>query len=480
MIVTGTVVIGSSLAVFIGIIISYRTPSSCSMKIAENRDFTKYYGIVNMKNHFDTPNADECSSSIIFRPALPQMILKPDHSASSLMTLAKYGTGKTLLRCEYSRSLASNNYLKVLILNAQVTEYLNRFVPEMGVNKTHCQTHNCLISWSENEFAQLLLSTLVTEFINTYDNRKYTDPGLSLDEKINLITIICYYYNDNGTTKLESFINPFLGKNFLTRYEVDQPERKIRELTMYDDKQLLKHLEDDLKRFSILSKGYERLLLLLFILKGEGFQSRALNTLLYGKSFGDLSQFSLFIKNYLKKTPVFIVDGIDDSGFFFEEKKVNSAALESFCRSSVSQAIISTVTTGHFHLSLFYPKVDGVNVQDTIIKKDKFPTHTITWNTKSLINYADYVLQEMNKNAAKTRCTAFPDFKTLVNYSNEKIAKIIDKIPTPRALHYFMMKLIEEMNADANNVDKPFEATFENVDNAYKRSFEDFDKKTDG
>jgi hypothetical protein len=39
-----------------------------------------------------------------------------------------------------------------------------------------------------------------------------------------------------------------------------------------------------------------------------------------------------------------------------------------------------------------------------------------------------------------------------------------------------MMKLIEEMNADANNVDKPFEATFENVDNAYTKSFEYFDK----
>ncbi|CAF4231287.1 unnamed protein product, partial [Rotaria sordida] len=121
---------------------------------------------------------------------------------------------------------------------------------------------------------------------------------------------------------------------------------------------------------------------------------------------------------------------------------------------------------------IFYPKIDGIDIEDAIIRKDKFPTHTITWNTKSLLNYADYVLQEMNKNAAKTRCEAFTDFKTLVNYSNKQIANIIAKIPTPRALHYFIVALIREMNIDASSVRKPFKATFDNVQTAYEESCE--------
>ncbi|CAF4217797.1 unnamed protein product, partial [Rotaria sordida] len=70
-------------------------PVSCDMSKAENRDFEKYYGITGLKNHFTITTGDECSSSVIFRPPLAQTILKADYSASSFMTLAKYGTGKT-------------------------------------------------------------------------------------------------------------------------------------------------------------------------------------------------------------------------------------------------------------------------------------------------------------------------------------------------------------------------------------------------
>jgi len=88
------------------------------------------------------------------------------------------------------------------------------------------------------------------------------------------------------------------------------------------------------------------------------------------------------------------------------------------------------------------------------------------------MNYADYVLQEMNNYASSSRCEAFTDFKTLVNYSNRKIAEIINEIRTPRALHYFMTELIREMNNDASSVSKPFIATFENVRNAYDKSYD--------
>ncbi|CAF0923464.1 unnamed protein product [Adineta steineri] len=443
------------------------------MTIATNRNFHNYYGIIGMTNHFTADPAQECQASIIYQPTLPQMILKPDHSASSFMTLAEYGTGKTLLRCEYLRSLSSNEYLKLTILDKLVTQYLDRFIQKMIEGKKDCQKENCLVDWSENEFAQLLLSTLVTNFIDSYDTHKHNGPDLSLDEKINLITIICYYYNGLGTSQLEKFVNWFLNKDLWSHYKADgehvQPYK-------HHNQQLLNHLIVDLNKFSILNKNSERLGLLLIILEGEGFQNRAIAKHLYGEHFKDLVEFSSFIKTYFKKTPVFVIDGIDQNVHFVGNE--NRDSFESFCRSSVSPSILSMVMANHFYLSLFYPKIDGVNIKDVITRKDKFPIHTISWNTKSLINYADYVLQEMNKNAKKTRCKVFPDFKILVNYSDERNAEIINKIPTPRALHRFIAELIPEMNNDANNVVEPFEATFENVDNAYKNSFESFETKT--
>ncbi|CAF1241107.1 unnamed protein product [Didymodactylos carnosus] len=415
-----------------------------------------------------------CTS--LFRPALPQTILKADNSARSFMTLAKYGTSKTLLRCEYFKSLPSNNYLKISILNRQISEYLDRYVSGKNLTREDCQNEKCLINWSENEFAQLILSSLVTELMDTHHNKQLSFLDLSLDEKIYLIAIICYYYNGVGTSKLEHFVNSFLGKRRGSLYLASQAQVQVQERNIFHEKLLLTHLKNDFERFTILKKDDERLHLLLAILEGEKFEHDAGRKHLYGNIFRDLTRFSVFGKNSLNKTPVFIINGIDENGYFFHKNEVNRVSLELFCRSSVSQDILYMVMANHFYLSVFYPKIDGINIEDAIIRKDKFPTHTITWNTKSLVNYADYVLQQMNKNATETRCKPFTDFKTLVNFSNKKIAVIIEKIPTPRALHYFMSALILEMNNDANSV-KRFEATFENVHAAYEESYPSYEKR---
>jgi len=78
----------------------------------------------------------------------------------------------------------------------------------------------------------------------------------------------------------------------------------------------------------------------------------------------------------------------------------------------------------------------------------------------------------MNKNTSATRCKLLPDFKVLVNYQNEQVADIINEISTPRALHFFMIELIREMNSCVNDVRQPFIATYENVKVASKKSTE--------
>jgi hypothetical protein len=206
------------------------------------------------------------------------------------------------------------------------------------------------------------------------------------------------------------------------------------------------------------------------IVEKEDFLHKSSEKTMYGNEFNDLTKFALFIKTHMKKTVVFIIDGIDESQYFFQQNGVNKKSLESFCRSSVSQELLSLVMAHYFYLSIFYPEIEDINIQDAIIRHDKFPTNSIDWETKALINYADYVLQEMNKNAASFRCRSFVNFKTLVNYSTVEIAVIINQIPSPRALHYFMQSLITEMNNCANDGPKPFIATLDNVRNAYRKS----------
>ena len=454
-----------------------RSNPSCDMQQASNRNFNNYYGIINMTNHFADPTADACNARIVFSAAMPQAILKADNTASSFLVLAKYGTGKTLLRCEYINSLSPEKFFKAVILNKQISEYLDRYILEVKKKEIGCEKSSCLSGWSGDHFAQSMLSVLVTEFIDEYHSKKLTFPQMALHEKIDLVTIICYYYNGVGTSRLESFINSFLEKKSNSEYRAIDATVEIPERNVHFDKPLYARFKSDLQEFLVLKKDLTRFQLLLHVIEGENFTQEMVNKYLHGKVLQHLVEFSLFIKSNLHKSVVFVIDGIDENGEFFHDNKVRKGSLESFGRASVSQEILALVMAQHFHLSIFYPKIDGINIEDAIIKKDKFPTYKIKWSTKSILNYADYVLQEMNKDASNSRCVPFTDFETLVNFSNRKVAEIIQKIPTPRALHFFVIALIGEMNDDAKSVKPPFIATFKNVLTAYDESVEYFEKR---
>ena len=466
----------SFTAVIVAISMNIGQSPLCDMCTAENRDFNRFYGIVNMKNHFTAPAADECDSSIIFRPALPQSVLKSDHSASSFLTLANYGTGKTRLRCEYYQSLNTLDYLKVLVLNKQISEYLDRSVTAVFPHGRDCLKSDCLIKWSDQEFAQLILSTLVTEVVAKYHREQPPSTGVALDEKIDLIAIICYYYNGLGISELEDFVNRFLDKAENSSYRASQAQVQTRERNLYYDKPLFVQFKNDLKRFPILNSNPERLQLLLAVIEGEEFHHRMIDKYLHGLAYRHLGRLTLFLKDHWKKSTVFIVDGIDENRYFFQHNEVNKASLETFCRSSVSQEILSMVMANQFYLSIFYPNIEGINIEDNIARKDKFPIYSINWDTASLSNYADFVLQVMDKNASSSRCRPLTDFKTLLNSSDPDIAEFIEKIPTPRALHFFLSALIREMNNEASSVNTPFIATLKSVTKAYQEASKSFHK----
>ncbi|UJR10828.1 hypothetical protein I4U23_015015 [Adineta vaga] len=453
---------------------SYFNP--CNMTIASNRDFHKYYGIENSRNHFTITTADDCDSQIIINSVLPQAVLKQDHSATSFLILSKFGTGKTLLRCEYFKSLSPTQYFKVLILNQHLNDYLERYVSATSVDGVNCESSNCLVGWRKYEFGQVLLSMLVTQLVNEYEKEQFHVSDVSLEEKMKLISIICYYYNGDDINKLERFVNYFLEKPSSSQYKASTTVTQFIQRNVYYDKLLLAHFKKDLNKFRVLNKNNRKLELLLGIVEGEKFESQAAKTTMVENIFEDLVQLTVFVRDHVKKSVVFVIDGIDESPYLLHKSIDGKILLELFMRSSVCQEILSLMMTQNFYLSLFYPQIDDIQFQNDIVRKDKFPTLTIQWDTKSLMNYADYVIEEMNRNILRNRCQLIPDFETLVSYTNPQIADIINEFQTPRELHQFIRKLIVEMNNCAKDNDKPFIATFDNVNNAYIKAKEVFKK----
>ncbi|UJR10827.1 hypothetical protein I4U23_015014 [Adineta vaga] len=450
------------------------TLTECKMSIASNRDFHKYYGIENSRNHFTITTADACDSQIIINSVLPQAVLKQDHSATSFLILSKFGTGKTLLRCEYFKSLSPTQYFKVLILNQHLNDYLERYVSATSVDGVNCESSNCLVGWRKYEFGQVLLSMLVTQLVNEYEKEQFHVSDVSLEEKMKLISIICYYYNGDDINKLENFANYFFEKGAYQRYSAKAAQVQTYEKNKFEYKILFEHFRTDLNKLIVLKKSDDlRLRLLFTITEKEEFQNQAHENHLIDTIFKDLTHFALFIKNHLKKSVVFAIDGIDENRYFFRKGVVNKESISLFFRSSVCPEILASVMAQNFYLSLFYPQIDDIQFQNEIVRKDKFPTLTIQWDTKSLMNYADHVLEKMNKTSSNVRCKTLKGFDTLTNYKDKQVAEVIDRISNPRELHYFMIELILEMNNHANS-DNPFIATFDNVNQAYIKASKHF------
>ncbi|CAF1261255.1 unnamed protein product [Adineta ricciae] len=449
---------------------------SCSMENAENRDFERYYGLGGQTNPFTKATADDCQSDIIYRPALPQGILQSDNSASSFLTLAPYGTGKTLIRCKYNQTLSPTKYFPVLILNKQISGYLETFVKKIETNTTVCREKNCLKDWTENEYGQLLLSSLVTRFIEVFPKMSNTELQplfeLSIEKQMRLITTIISYYSAVGTVELETFVNRILG----TKYKTNEIQHQYMEKGVAYNEKLYTHFINEANRLLALDPNPTRIRLLYGVIAGQQVKNQFENIQLEENIFNDLRELTLFFRDKLHRIPVFIIDGIDENEYFFQNNKPNKDSLEAFCRTSVSNQIITQVMANNFHLSMFYPKIGDFKIEDAIGRVDKFPVYEIKWTKNSLFNYADYVLRHMNEKASYDRCKSLPNFETLVNYSDKSIPKYIDRLKTPRMLHYFIQELIIQMNNDARHASKPFIATVENVVHAYANAEKRFVK----
>ena len=424
-------------------------------------DFNSYYGISSSKNYFTIQNDNMCKSGIVFKSVLPSALVDLNNSPTSFMILSDHGTGKTFLRCLYLNNLQSNDYLKVLVSNEQVDDYFQRFASET-VDSLHSV-------WSENEFNQLILSLAVTHLVNLFNEEQFQLPKISLNEELELLTIICYYYNDLNIDKLETFVNAFLGKTHEIRYTANTMRSQILERNNYKAKPLLIHFKRDLKKLNIISQNPKKLELLLDVMEGEGHQNLAIDNAISETVFQSLIQFTQFMKNYVKRPVVFIIDSIEENRYCFNKNTDDKLSLELFYRSSLSSEILSSVMTKKFYVALFYLNINSANTIRTLVLKDKFPIYTIEWNTKLLIDYADYVLAEMNRYASNDRYKKLPNFKKLVNYTDPTTIDIIEQIQTPKDLHLFMKGLIGEMNKCSKDVNEPFIATYDNVEKAFKQ-----------
>ena len=65
------------------------------------------------------------------------------------------------------------------------------------------------------------------DLVNLFNEEQFQLPNISLNEKLELLTIICYYYNDLNIDKLETFVNAFLDKSQTSAYKEDKIQFQV-------------------------------------------------------------------------------------------------------------------------------------------------------------------------------------------------------------------------------------------------------------
>ena len=175
----------------------------------------------------------------------------------------------------------------------------------------------------------------------------------------------------------------------------------------------------------------------------------------------------------MKKSIYIIIDSLDENTYFFDENgTAYFGVLQSFINSFVNPEFLGLALgedeVRAFEVLIFLPTEKDLKLNWARI--DKIPINHITWNDKTLNNYADFILYHLQMNSSR-QCKKNPNFAKLMGgyYSANKVLK---KIRHTRDLHIFMNKIFELLNRNCyekytQNQD-PFIATQEEIDEALK------------
>ncbi|CAF0799590.1 unnamed protein product [Adineta ricciae] len=166
-----------------------------------------------------------------------------------------------------------------------------------------------------------------------------------------------------------------------------------------------------------------------------------------------------------------IMDSLDETEIFFDKQDVNFSALQTFVNSSVNDEVLQMALGNwgnggnklnklSFHF--FIPEIPKAPFNISWSRQDKIPVTKLEWDELKLINYANYVLDHLRKQA-KHQCRRLPDICSL--FGDEKLcSKYIRLLRHPRDLNIFFTKLIQTMNTVYTKRNLPFIATEDDLE----------------
>ena len=432
----------SIVVIYFGLI---KVSPLCDLTNPSNRSFDIYYGITPENNYFQEVNSEK-DSSPFFSHAIPGNLF----SKSSFILVAKRGSGKTKIRKQFVKTKG----FAIELYNKHANKILKSFIENVKANNPKMMDHEYIEKfWNETDFEDSIIYLAVDEILNKYTKMKSNFLNIfknlkNSDMRLQLSTILCIYSVETKFLTLQDFLNNlWLSENWIDKEIQDYP------FEVYDTREgrtVLTRNYADMKKYQDSIRVFEK--------SSTGNNQRGLKMLNNIIEKFNLKYFipprndkltiiTDFFKEYFFITPTIVIDSLDEVSYFFDDKIVNDKALKVFIKTSLKNFILAKAFDGSFDIVYLFPQLETIKVADFIERRDKIPLIHLTWTPNQLKNYADFILNEMNK-VHTSHCKTLPDFYELVQH--KKFAKLIDQIESPREMNIFIQELIIQLKADSS------------------------------
>jgi hypothetical protein len=422
----------------------------CDLGAIENRLFNTYYGI--QSSLFDIASAENMPCTSFYTGHLPLGTLQK----TSYIIYGPKGSGKTsVVKCDPSKY--EGRWL-VTITHDQIREHLKVFAERSG--KSNRIADAVGDSWSGDDFAHVLISTMVGKIIESVKK----DPaifenaltGMSSAMKTRLTDILCVYFSSEVTRDLESVVNKILGNSFFSKISPGFTTSIQAADELKDIWDVIKIRPVVFAAKSLLIQAHEQMKTPKYLVDPRD-------------PFSDVVVLCNFVKQVFGLTPAISIDGLDEiSDIFSLSQDGHMNALTRFVKAAMAPRLEDMMVTGNIYWMYSFP-AENMNYpklfQSINLRSDKLAIIPIDWPLNSLMDYADSLLDMMRKQQIDS-CAVLPDIRTLLCFNGTEDA-YMKKLRHPRDMNIFMQELVLQLNRMAK--EGRYLATVDDVNKAYAK-----------
>ena len=447
----------------------------CDIENPDNRLFKVYYGLKDVQLPFNA-SAENNKNAELFEQSINGNI-----NAPSIIVNGEFGSGKShLLNYKLAKYDPNSTLIIKLLGNKKLFKYLTEFVNNQEVKP---------MNFSRNDFIDIIMAELVDGILridkSVLEKEIEHLKQFEYDERRIVSFLLLFYSNNENSGLLLNLIKILLHEksspelNLNCAIETYDAVKNVHEKT-YEYTDLKEKLVNPFNIYDGFQKNQIAQQTYCIMKSSQTNLGFVMNFFKENSKNTHITTLSNFLKKAFHKRLVLVVDSLDENSHFFNKDMAYLETLQTFIDSVINPELLALTLGGEdesvFDLLIFLPFIKGIKINWE--KTDKIPIIRIEWDKLKLLNYIDFILNNLRKKQHHG-CKSVPTFEQLLGSNRDLVDDVLGKLRQPRDLHIFMNFLIETLQKNVIAKlyrDTPFVADRDIVNQALEKAKLQFNK----